>query len=119
LTPFLSDNEAAVASAIAGVDAIIAAGAPGVQLVARHTITSAPGLKVSIDLNAVPPLGIEGVEVTDRAVDRNGVLTYGAIGVGGVKMKIHKAVIQRLFESNDQIFDAEEILSLAAELQIA
>ena len=25
-----------------------------------------PDLKVAIDLNAVPPLGIEGVEVTDK-----------------------------------------------------
>jgi len=62
-------------------------------------------LRVAIDLNAVPPLGIEGVEVTDKGVERDGVICYGAIGVGDTKMKIHRAAIARLFESNDQVLD--------------
>ena len=37
------------------------------------------------------------------------VVLYGAIGVGGLKMKIHKAAIARLFETNDAILDAAEI----------
>jgi hypothetical protein len=119
LTPFVSDSEAAVATAIAGADAIIAAGAAGVQLAAWQTLASGRHLRVAIDLNAVPPAGIEAIEVTDRGVDRNGVVCYGAIGVGGAKMKIHKAAIRRLFESNDQVFDAEEIFELAAGLQIS
>jgi hypothetical protein len=41
-------------------------------------------------------------------------VVYGAIGIGEMKMKIHKAAIARLFESNDQILDAEEIYALAA-----
>jgi hypothetical protein len=71
---------------------------------------------VAIDLNAVPPLGIEGVEVTDRAQPRDGVVCYGAIGVGGTKMKIHKAALARLFESNEQVLDAEEVYDLALTL---
>ena len=37
---------------------------------------------------------------------------YGAIGVGGTKMKLHKAAIRRLFEANDLVLDAEEIYEL-------
>ena len=37
---------------------------------------------------------------------------YGAIGTGGTKMKIHKAAIRRLFESNDVVLDAPEIFDL-------
>jgi hypothetical protein len=33
--------------------------------------------------------------------------------VGGMKMKIHKAAIRRLFEANDLILDAEEIFEFA------
>jgi hypothetical protein len=40
-------------------------------------------------------------------------VAYGAIGVGGLKMKTHKAAIQSLFESNDQLLDAEEIYAIA------
>jgi methylenetetrahydrofolate/methylenetetrahydromethanopterin dehydrogenase (NADP+) len=39
------------------------------------------------------------------------VACFGAVGVGGTKMKIHKAAVARLFERNDQVLDAEEIYS--------
>ena len=54
---------------------------------------------MAIDLNAVPPLGIEGVEVMDKGKERDGVIGYGAVGVGDTKMKVHKAAIARLFET--------------------
>jgi hypothetical protein len=74
---------------------------------------SLPGLKVAIDLNAVPPLGIEGIEAADRGTERDGVKGWGALGVGAAKMKIHKRAIRELFTSNDKVLDAEEVLELA------
>ena len=53
-----------------------------------------------------------GFDVTDKAKERDGVVCYGAIGVGGTKMKIHRAAVARLFESNDQVLDAEEVYAL-------
>ena len=73
-------------------------------------------LKVAIDLNAVPPLGIEGIEATDRAKLRDRVTCYGALGVGRTKMKIHRAAVRQLFESNDQVLDAEQIYQIARAL---
>ena len=64
---------------------------------------------MAIDLSAVPPAGLAGIEVTDKATSRDGMACYGAIGVGGMKMKIHKAAIRQLFAANDQVLDAEEI----------
>jgi hypothetical protein len=75
-----------------------------------------PTLKLVIDLNAVPPLGIEGVEATDKAAQRDGIVCYGAIGIGGTKMKVHKAAVAKLFESNDQVMDAEEVYQIAQAL---
>ena len=40
---------------------------------------------------------------------------FGALGVGGLKMKIHKACIARLFERNDLVLDVETIAELASE----
>ena len=73
-------------------------------------------LKVMIDLNAVPPLGIEGVEATDKNNARSGVQAWGALGVGGTKMKIHKKAIQQLFTANNLVLDAEEVLALGQSL---
>jgi len=97
---------------------VMATGAAGVQLLSAATRKEASNLRVAIDLNAVPPLGIAGVEVTDKGVERDGVICYGAIGVGDTKMKIHRAAIARLFESNDQVLDAEEIYELASTLTL-
>jgi hypothetical protein len=102
--------------ALAGRTLVIAAGAAGAVLLPAKLRTGMTDLHLLIDLNAVPPAGIEGVEVTDKAVTRDGILCYGAIGVGETKMKIHKAAVARLFERNDQVLDAEEIYDLALRL---
>src|SRR5690606_28052953 len=80
-----------VRAALEGASIVIAAGAPGAVLLPADIRRAASSLRVAIDLNAVPPVGIEGVEVMDKAADRDGMKCYGAIGVGGTKMKIHKA----------------------------
>jgi len=110
LTPVATGTSSDLAKAVAGRTIAIAAGAAGAVLL--PVASRPPTLKVAIDLNAVPPPGIDGVEISDNAKDRDGVVCYGAIGVGHTKMKIHKAAIARLFEHNDQIMDAEEVLAL-------
>jgi hypothetical protein len=113
LEPVTNSTEDELHVALSGRTLVIAAGAAGVVLLPKTARAAHPELRGAIDLNAVPPLGIEGVEVTDKAAQRDGLLAYGAVGVGETKMKIHKAAITRLFESNDQILDAEEVYALA------
>ena len=108
-----SDLEAA----LEGVQVLVAAGGPGVCLVPREARLPAKSLRVAVDLNAVPPEGIEGIKGADAGQARDGVLAYGAMGVGAVKMKVHKAAVAKMFEANNQILDAEEILVLGAGLQ--
>jgi hypothetical protein len=103
-------------SALSGRTLVVAAGAAGVVLLPKAARAASPGLKVAIDLNAVPPLGVEGVEAGDKGVDRDGAVCYGALGVGGTKMKIHRAAVARLFESNDQVLDTDAVYAIAKEL---
>jgi hypothetical protein len=109
-------SPADLAGRLAGRTLAVSAGAAGVTLLPRSARLGCPTMRVAIDLNAVPPPGIEGVEVGDKAVERDGVVCYGAIGVGHTKMKLHKAAIARLFESNDQVLDAEEVYALGEKL---
>jgi predicted dinucleotide-binding enzyme len=99
-------------AAIERADLIVAAGAAGVTLLDAAGRAVARNAKVLIDLNAVPPAGIEGIAATDKARADGGAVVYGPLGVGGTKMKIHRAGIQRLFESNDAALDAEELLAI-------
>lgn len=115
LEPVETKTDSGLEAACREVDVIIAAGAPGVELLSAERRRSIPALRVAIDLNAVPPVGLGGVEVTDKAVEQNGVICYGAIGVGGSKMKIHKAAIARLFKANDLVLDTEAIYRIGEE----
>jgi methylenetetrahydrofolate/methylenetetrahydromethanopterin dehydrogenase (NADP+) len=94
---------------------LLAAGPAGVALVPRD-LWARSGLRAVADVNAVPPLGIEGVEATDDGTPREGIPAFGALGIGGFKMKVHKAAIAQLFERNDLVLDAEQIYDLAAAL---
>jgi hypothetical protein len=116
LTPLAVDSPEAAADAIAGAQVVIACGPPGVEILPKGALARAAGLQVAIDLNAVPPLGLADVEVTDKAAKHGGLVCYGALGVGGTKMKIHKAAIAKLFTANTLVLDAEEIYALAKEL---
>ena len=51
----------------------------------------------------------------DEGTERHGKIIWGAIGFGKFKLALHRACIARLFESNDQVLDAEEIFALARE----
>ncbi len=64
----------------------------------------------------MPPVGIEGVEPTDKNKTRSGIQAWGALGMGGTKMKIHKQAIQQLFTASNLVLDAEEVLALAQSL---
>jgi hypothetical protein len=102
--------------ALEGRNLVVAAGAAGAVLLPKRVREAARDLRVVIDLNAVPPAGIEGVEVPDRGRERDGVVCYGAIGVGDTKMKAHKAAIARLFQANNAVLDIEEVYELAIHL---
>ena len=116
LTSCESATPAGMAAATSGVQLVVAAGAAGVQLISAEQLSAISTLKLAIDLNAVAPAGIVGVDVMDKAKDRGGLLCYGAVGVGGTKMKIHHACIHRLFESNDRRFDTTAIFELGRSL---
>ena len=60
--------------------------------------------------------GLGDVEPTDKATKRGEMVCYGALGVGGTKMKLHKAAIGKLFTANNLVLDADEIYALAKEL---
>jgi len=104
------------AAGLEGAALLLNAGLAGVRLVPRDAWVGRAGLRVAADLNAVPPLGVDGIEVTDNGAERNGVTVFGALGVGNLKMKIHKACIARLFERTDLVLDAETIADVGRSL---
>ena len=104
------------AKVLEGAEVLLNAGPAGVQMVPRAAWTSVKTLKIAVDLNAVPPLGIEGIDVNHAGQKREGVIMYGAFGVGNFKTKLHKACVAKLFTRNDLVMDAEAIAEVARTL---
>ena len=103
-------------TSISGASIVMATGASGVVLLNKKDWIESQSIEVVCDANAMPPLGIEGVELNDKAKEIGGKKAFGAIGFGGLKISVHRECVSRLFHSNDGIFDAEEIYRIAKEM---
>ena len=112
-------DAAQAAPVLDGAALLVSAGPAGVCMVPRAAWAGRAGLRVAADLNAVPPQGVDGIEAQDNGVERDGVVVFGALGVGALKMKVHKACITRLFETNDAVLDAETSAEVARDLTAA
>ena len=103
---------------IADANVIIAAGPAGVEVLASIGRDVFPALRVAIDLNAVAPHGLGGTKPTDSDRDRGGVRIWGALGVGGLKMKIHKAVLRALFDGEPTIYDSTQVFEVGRQILV-
>jgi hypothetical protein len=99
-----------------GAHLLISTGPPGVQTVPRGLWAAAAAVQVLADTNAVPPLGLEGVELGDDGASRDGKQAFGAIGIGNFKMKVHYGCVARLFERNDLVIDHVKAYEIAREV---
>jgi methylenetetrahydrofolate/methylenetetrahydromethanopterin dehydrogenase (NADP+) len=109
-------DRAEMEAALEGASIVLAAGPAGVQLLGQDLWSGSPSIELVADYNAAEPLGIEGVEAGDDLVEREGKLVLGALGIGGQKMKTHKACVRRLFERNDLVLDADGVYAVAQEI---
>jgi hypothetical protein len=112
VTPLAVSDDATCAQALEGAHVILTTGAAGVELVKKELWTTVPSIEVVADVNAVPPTGVGGIKPTDDGKVREGRLAFGALGIGGLKMKIHRAAVAKLFERNDLVLDVEEIYAI-------
>jgi hypothetical protein len=99
-----------------GAQIVLSAGPAGVPVLRRDFWAQHPTIELLADFNAAEPLGIEGTEATDDLAESDGKLVLGALAIGGPKMKVHKACVRRLFESNDQVLDTDAVYAIAKEL---
>ena len=111
----VTDDEAAQA-VLEGAAVLMTAGAEGVLLLEEDIWKANPTIEVMADVNAVPPTGIEGIKPHWNGKEKEGKIVFGALGIGGLKMKVHRGCVARLFESNELVLGAEEIYAIAKEL---
>jgi len=116
LTPIEASNFNDRADAIKDAQIVLATGAAGIELLKPEHWENNTSLEMIADANATPPLGIGGTNMMDKGIDRHGKIIWGAIGFGTLKLALHRACIEKLFDDNTQVFDAEMIFKLAKEM---
>ena len=106
-------DAASRAQIVKGAHIVFAAGAIGIELLAEADWKYEAGIAFIADYNAQPPLGFGGIDAMDKGKDRHGKQVFGALGIGGLKLRLHRACVGKLFENTETVFDAEEIYALA------
>ncbi len=116
VVPVEADSHDARAQVIQDAQIVIAAGATGVELLEARHWQDNPNIELIADANATPPLGIGGIDMLDRGVERHGKIVWGALGFGALKLALQRACVAKLFETNKLVLDAEEVFAIAKEM---
>lgn len=109
-------NDESVNKLLNDAHVAIACGPPGVCVIPQSAWESNDTLEVVADVNAVPPQGIAGLDVMDNGTDKKGIRFYGALTIGNFKMKVHRAAIKSLYESNNQFLNESTIYDIACKI---
>ncbi len=100
---------------LAQSDIALCAGKAGVQILSRKLLEAAPELKLVADVNAVPPLGVEGLDVmADGAPVGGKAVGIGALTIGQTKYQTEFGLFRRMIEATKPVvFDFRDAFALA------
>ncbi|MEM0487840.1 MAG: methylene-tetrahydromethanopterin dehydrogenase N-terminal domain-containing protein [Candidatus Bathyarchaeia archaeon] len=106
-----------VGAAIKDAEIILAAGAAGIQLLPLGVLKEfGKKCRVVADINAVPPLGVEGLKPTwDGKEILPNVYGIGALAIGALKISIEAKMIKMAAEEPKGIFDYKVAYQIAKE----
>ncbi len=87
-------------------DIIFTAGPAGRQLLSLAQIKPAKDLRVVADVNAVPPLGVEGIGIKDNGtpIEGTSAVGIGALAIGDVKYKTETGLFKQMIEAEKPVY---------------
>ena len=111
-------TEAGRRAALAAAEIALCCGKVGIQILSRGDLAAAPQLILVADINAVPPLGVEGVSVKADAAPIEGMkaVAIGALTIGNVKFQLQHKILSRLHAAEKALaIDFRDAYRLAQE----
>lgn len=103
-------SDADKARLLADADVVFCTAKAGIQVLSASVLADAKHLKVAGDVNAVPPLGIEGIKLKDfgtpliHATNCPSAVGIGALAVGDVKYKLQQALLKETLETEKPVY---------------
>ena len=118
-----ASSEADKVKLVSDVDIIFCAAKAGVLVLSSAVLKEAKQLKVAGDVNAVPPLGIEGIKRNDsgapliHAINAQGAVGVGALAVGNVKYQLQNELLKLMLKTDKSLYlDFREAFNKARDL---
>jgi methylene-tetrahydromethanopterin dehydrogenase len=102
-------------------EAVLCAGRAGVQILSKAQLAGATNLLVAADVNAVPPAGIEGLDMQANgdALTANGTVGLGPLAIGNIKYKTEFGLFQKMIAATKPVqLDFRDAFVLARELNV-
>ena len=112
-------DESRKADILSTADAALCAGRAGVRILGKTQIEAAKHLLVVADVNAVPPSGVEGLDVMANGAElaSQGALGIGPLAIGNIKYKTEFGLFRKMIEASKPVcFDFRDAFTLAREL---
>jgi methylene-tetrahydromethanopterin dehydrogenase len=98
-------------------DVVMCAGVRGVRIIDKEMLNEVKTMKVLFDINAVPPFGVEGIELKDDMREMlPGIFTIGALTVGDLKHKLEKEILRDARANGKEVYNYSGDLPLARKL---
>jgi methylene-tetrahydromethanopterin dehydrogenase len=100
-------------------DVALCAGRAGVQILSKAQLAAAKDLLIVADVNAVPPLGVEGLEVgaDGVAVTAQATLGIGALAIGPLKSNTESGLLRQMIAATKPVsLDFRDAFGLARAL---
>jgi methylene-tetrahydromethanopterin dehydrogenase len=102
-----------------GVQAVFCAARAGLRILSSRQLNNAPNLLIVADVNAVPPSGIEGLDMTAKgiAITPSGTLGIGPLAIGNIKYQSEFALFRNMLSAQRPVcFDFRDAFALARTL---
>jgi methylene-tetrahydromethanopterin dehydrogenase len=112
-------DDAKKAAILASAEIAFCAGRAGVQIISKAQLDTAKGLLIVADVNAVPPAGVEGLDVmaNGAALNAHGTLGLGPLAIGNIKYKTESGLFRKMIEAAKPVcFDFRDAFTLARDL---
>jgi methylene-tetrahydromethanopterin dehydrogenase len=98
-------------------DVILCAGTRGIRIIDKELFNELKLMKVIVDINAVPPLGVEGLELKDDMKEiAPGIFGIGALAVGDVKYRLEREILREARLEKEEIYNYNSALLLARKI---
>ena len=104
-----------IGRAIADTDIVLSAGAASTQLLTLNVLKEyGKKCRIVADINAIPPLGVEGLESNADGVEiLQTIFGVGALVIGKLKNNVEAELIKRAVEEPKGIFDYKTAYEIA------